>query len=168
LAVTRSRALTVAELRRIRLRLRWSVATAAGWLLGVPLALALCAVGITLSPTPYEAIGAIVVFLGLLLGVPLCILMSNDYFKRASALRRQCRDSEVLVCEGVVADLALARREREKLRRELGQRTAVVLEVLRIRASCGQSTATRRNRGSWCHEAARRGPRIRRGSRHGT
>jgi hypothetical protein len=106
------------------------IAKAIGWLLGFPLVIVTCAAGITLAPPLPEFFVSIVVVLAIFAAVPFCIVLSNDYFKRAGVLRRQCRDSEVLVCEGAVADLVLERKELENLRRRIGQSSDVVLEVL--------------------------------------
>jgi hypothetical protein len=78
------------------------------------------------------AVTAVVfVVLGILLGVPLCIAIANDYFKRAGLLKRQCRSSEVLICEGRVGDIVAPPRERKSILRQIGDRSEVVLEVLR-------------------------------------
>ena len=89
--------------------------------------------GISPAPGgPFVANALLVgVILGIFLGVPLCIVMSNDYFKRAALLRRQYRDSEVLVCEGAVADLVAEPPDLEYLRRQTGDSPEVVLEVLK-------------------------------------
>ena len=134
LRVSRSRSLTVVELRRIGLRRRLTIAKASAWLFSVPILLVSCFASIAISPEPQEpfiATGILtLLLLGIFLGLPLCIAIANDHFKRASVLKRQCRDSEVLVCEGAVADLAIQPRELEKLRRQLGHSSEVVLEVL--------------------------------------
>ncbi|HEU5263768.1 MAG TPA: hypothetical protein VFU34_03965 [Gaiellaceae bacterium] len=71
----------------------------------------------------------ILVASGIFLGVPLCIAIANDYFKRAATLKRQCRSSEVLVCEGTASDLVAQGRESKEIRRQVGG-AEVVLEVL--------------------------------------
>jgi len=135
LRVARSRLLTVAEFRRIRTSRRSNLAKASAWLLAVPVVLVACAAGLGISPAPQAPLAAnallILVVLGIFLGVPLCIVMSNDYFKLAALLRRQYRDSEVLVGEGAVADLVAAPPELEHLRRQIGESPEVVLEVLK-------------------------------------
>jgi hypothetical protein len=131
LPVTRTRQLAVEELRRLRWRRRSTMATALGWLVGVPLVLVACAASISILLAPAEWFMSIVVVLGLFVAGPLCIVMSNDYFKRASALRRQSRDTEVLVCEGAATDLLVDRRGLEKLRRQIEQSSPIVLEVLK-------------------------------------
>jgi hypothetical protein len=129
--VTRSRSLSVSEMREIRLRRRSMITKAVAWLLGLPFVVVVCAAAITLSPPPSELLSSIVVVLAIFAAVPLCIVLSNDYFKRAGVLRRQCRDSKVLVCEGAVADLALEQRQLKKLGQQIGQRSEVVIEVLK-------------------------------------
>jgi hypothetical protein len=135
LRVTGSRLLTVSEFRRVRLSRRADLVKASGWLLAVPLILVACAAGLGISPAPQPPFVAnallILVILGIFLGVPLCIVMSNDYFKRAALLRRQYRDSEVLVCAGAVADLVAEPPDLENLRRQIGDSPEVVLEVLK-------------------------------------
>jgi hypothetical protein len=135
LRVTGSRLLTVSEFRRARLSRRADLVKASGWLLAVPLILVACAAGLGISPAPQPPFVAnallILVILGIFLGVPLCIVMSNDSFKRAALLRRQYRDSEVLVCEGVAADLVAEPPELEHLRRQIGDSPEVVLEILK-------------------------------------
>lgn len=130
LPVTRSRSLTVAEMRRIRARRRSMTRKAVGSLLGLPVLVVICAATVTFSPPAPEFLVSLVLVLATFGAVPLCIVMSNDYFKRAGMLQRQCRDSEVLVCEGTVVNLVLERRGLETLRRQLGQNSEVVLEVL--------------------------------------
>jgi hypothetical protein len=135
LRVTGSRLLTVSEFRRIQLSRRADLVKASIWLLAVPVALVACAVGLGISPAPGGPFVAnallIGVILGIFLGVPLCIVMSNDYFKRAALLRRQYRDSEVLVCEGAGADLVAEPPELAQLRRQIGESAEVALEVLK-------------------------------------
>src|SRR4029450_7130728 len=135
LRVTGSRLLTVSEFRRVRLSRRADLVKASGWLLAVPLILVACAAGLGISPAPQPPFVAnallILVILGIFLGVPLCIVMSNDYFKRAALLKRQYRDSEVLVCAGAVADLVAEPPDLENLRRQIGDSPEVVLEVLK-------------------------------------
>jgi hypothetical protein len=135
LRVTGSRLLMVSEFRRIQLSRRADLVKASIWLLAVPVVLVACAVGLGISPAPGEPFVAnallIGVILGIFLGVPLCIVMSNDYFKRAALLRRQYRDSEVLVCEGAAADLVAEPPELARLRRQIGESAEVVLEVLK-------------------------------------
>src|SRR6267142_571829 len=126
LRVTRSRLLTVAEFRRILLGRRVNLGKASAGLLAALVILAACAAVLGISPEPREPLVAnallILVILGIFLGVPLCIVMSNDYFKLAALLKRQYRDSEVLVAEPP---------ELEHLRRESGESSEVVLEVLK-------------------------------------
>jgi hypothetical protein len=135
LRVIGSRLLTVSEFRRIQLSRRADLVKASVWLLAAPLVLVACAAGLGISPAPRGPFVAnalmIGVILGIFLGVPLCIVMSNDYFKRAALLRRQYRDSEVLVCAGAVADLVAEPPELENLRRQIGDSPEVVLEVLK-------------------------------------
>lgn len=134
LIVSRSRSLTVAELRRIRRRRRLTITKACAWLFSVPIILVSCFATIAISPEPQEPFIStgilILLLLGIFLGVPLCIAIANDHFKRASVLKRQCRDSKVLVCEGAVSDLAIPPRELERLRRQIGQSSEIVLEIL--------------------------------------
>jgi hypothetical protein len=135
LRVARSRLLTVAEFRRIQLSRRSNLVKASAWLLAVPLVLIACAAGLGISPAPPAPLVAnallILVILGIFLAVPLCIVMSNDYFKLAAVLKRQYRDSEVLVCEGAAADLVAEPPELGRLRRQIGESREVVLEVLK-------------------------------------
>ena len=135
LRVARSRPLAVAEFRRIQVSRRSNLAKASAWLLAVPIVLVACAAGLVTSPAPQAPLAAnallILVILGIFLGVPLCIVMSNDYFKLAALLKWQYRDSEVLVCEGAVADLVAGSPELEQLRRQIGESPEVVLEVLK-------------------------------------
>jgi hypothetical protein len=135
LRVTRSRLLTVAELRRIQSSRRGNLVKASVWLLAIPVVLVACAAGLGISPAPHEPFVAnallILVILGIFLGAPLCIVMSNDYFKLVALLKRQYRDSEVLVCEGTVADLVAEPPELAHLRRQIGESAEVVLEVLK-------------------------------------
>ena len=135
LRVARSRLLTVGEFRRIQLSRRSNLVKASAWLLAVPLVLVACATGIGISPAPQAPLAAhalmILVILGIFLAVPLCIVMSNDYFKLAALLRRQYRDSEVLVCEGAKSDLVAEPPELAALRRQIGESPEVVLEVLK-------------------------------------
>ena len=135
LRVTRSRLLTVAEFRRIQLGRRVNLVKASAWLLAALVILVACAAVLGISPAPREPLVAnallILVSLGIFLGAPLCIVMSNDYFKLAALLKRQYRDSEVLVCDGAVADLVAEPPELEHLRRESGESSEVVLEVLK-------------------------------------
>jgi hypothetical protein len=135
LTVTRSRLLTVAEFRRIRLSRRINLAKASAWLAAVAVVLAVCAAAMTMSAAPaelpIETARVILVALGIFLGVPLCIVISHDYFKRSSLLRQQYRDSEVLVCAGTVDELVAEPSELEHLRQQIGEGTEVVLEVLK-------------------------------------
>jgi hypothetical protein len=135
LRVARSRPLTVAEFRRIKVSRRSNLVKASAWLLAVLVVLVACAAGLGISPAPQAPIGAnallILVILGIFLGVPLCIVMSNDYFKLAALLKRQYRDSEVLVCEGAVADLVAEPPALAHLRRQSGGSPEVALEVLK-------------------------------------
>jgi len=135
LRVTRSRALRVAEFRRIRSSRRASLLKATAWLLAVPIVLVACAAVLAISPAPSTPFIAttllILVVLGIFLGVPLCIVISNDHFKRTSLLTCQYRDSEVLVCEGAADDLVAEPRELDRLRRAIGKDSEVVLEVLK-------------------------------------
>src|SRR4030095_11016832 len=135
LRVTGSRLLTVSEFRRVRLSRRADLVKASGWLLAVPLILVAGAAGLGISPAPQPPFVAnallILVCLGICLGVPLCIVMSNDYFKRGALLKRQYRDSEVLVCAGAVADLVAEPPDLENLRRQIGDSPPVVLGVLK-------------------------------------
>jgi hypothetical protein len=135
LRVVRSRALTVAEFHRIQVSRRSNLAKASAWLLAVPVVLVACAAGLGISPAPPAPLAAnallILVILGIFLAVPLCIVMSNDYFKRAALLKRQYRDSAVLICEGAVVDLVAEPPELARLRRQIGESPEVVLEVLK-------------------------------------
>ncbi len=135
LRVTRSRLLTVAEFRRIQLGRRVNLVKASAWLLAALVILGACAAVLGISPGPREALVAnallILVSLGIFLGAPLCIVMSNDYFKLVALLKRQYRDSEVLVCDGAVEDLVAEPPDLEHLRRQSGESSEVVLEVLK-------------------------------------
>ncbi len=135
LRVARSRLLTVAEFRRIQLSRRANLVKASAWLLAVPLVVVACVAGAGIAPAPQAPLAAnalvVLVSLGIFLGVPLCIVIANDYFKLAALLRRQYRDSEVLVCEGAKADLVAEPPELARLRREIGESLEVVLEVLK-------------------------------------
>jgi len=131
LPVTRSRSLTVAEMSIIRSRRRLMIMNAVGWILGLPVVFVICAVGVTFSAPSLEVVVSIGVVLAIFAAVPLCIVMSNDYFKRAGLLQRQSRDPEVLVCEGAVASLILEPRDLKKLHRQISQNSEVVLEVLK-------------------------------------
>ena len=136
LTVPRSRLLTVAEFRRIRLGRRMNLAKASAWLLGAAVVLAACVAAMTMctapAEPPIETARVILVALGIFLGVPLCIVIANDYFKRSALLRQQYRDSEVLVCEGTVGELMAEPPELEHLRRQIGgEGSEVVLEVLK-------------------------------------
>jgi hypothetical protein len=135
LRVVRSRLLAVAEFRRIQLSRRSNLVKASAWLLAVFLVLVACAAGLGISPELQRPLVAnalaVLVILGIFLGAPLCIVMSNDYFKRAALLRRQYRDSEVLVCAGATADLVAEPPALSQLRRLVGESPEVVLEVLK-------------------------------------
>src|SRR5262245_48129750 len=135
LRVARSRPLTVAEFRRIQQSRRSNLVKASAWLLAVPVVLVACAAGLGISPPPQAPLVAnsllILVMLGIFLGVPLCIVMSNDYFKLVALLKRQYRDSEVLVCEGAAADLVAEPPDLDDLRRQIGENPELVLEVLK-------------------------------------
>lgn len=135
LRVTRSRRLTVAEVGRIRLSRRVNLAKASAWLLAVAVVLAACAGAMTMSTAPaeppIETARVVLVALGLFLGVPFCLVISSDYFKRSALLKQQYRDSEVMVCEGTVGDLAAGPPELKHLRAQVGESSEVVLEVLK-------------------------------------
>src|SRR5262245_14908362 len=129
------RVLTVAEFRRSRLSRRLDLAKASAWLLAVAIVLAACAATLATSSgtsePSIETARLILVVLGIFLGVPLCIVISNDYFKRSALLKMQYRDSEVLVCEGAIADLVAQPPELDHLRGQVGEGSEVVLEVLK-------------------------------------
>jgi hypothetical protein len=152
LRVARSRLLTVVEFRRIQVSRRSNLAKASTWLLAVPVVLVACAAGLGISPAPQAPFAAnallILVILGIFLGVPLCIVMSNDYFKLSALLKRQYRDSEVLVCEGAAADLVAEPPELERLRGQIGESPEVVLEVLK-QSSLVWSVNGRPQQSSW-------------------
>lgn len=97
-------------------------------LLGIPVVLGVFMTLAAIPSAPQESVisvaALILVALGIFLGVPLCIVIANDHFKRAGALKRQSRSSEVLVCEGPVEEAE------EKIRRRVGDDPEVVLEVL--------------------------------------
>ena len=134
LRVTRSRLLTVAEFRRIRRSRRVNLAKASAWLLAAAVVLGACVVAMvmaTAAEPPIETARVILVALGIFLGVPLCIVISNDYFKRSALLKLQYRDSEVLVCEGTIGELVAEPPELEHLREQVGEGTEVMLEVLK-------------------------------------
>jgi hypothetical protein len=136
LPVLRSRALTVAERGRLRLTRRSAILRASAWLLVIPVILAVCATVFALASTPrgpvLELGAVLVVLMGVFLCVPMCIALANDEVKRSGVLKRQGRDSEVLVCRGAAADLVVAQpKDLDRLRRQAGDASAVVLEVLR-------------------------------------
>jgi hypothetical protein len=132
LRVTRSRSLSTAELGVIRRQRRRTQATALAWLLGSLAIVVLCVAGVVAAPEPSEPLMAtallIVVVLTVALGTPLCFAVANDYFKRVGVLKRQSRDTTVLVCEGPRTDLVLRPADMKKLGAEQGP--GVVLEVL--------------------------------------
>lgn len=136
LGVTRSRSLSVAELQTLRLRRRLTIVRALAWLFGIPVLLLLMvwAAAIATPSAPQESftetLMVILAILIIFLGVPLCITIASDCFKRAGVLKRQCRDLKVLVCEGSVADLIAKPRELKKLRQQIGHSSEVVLEIL--------------------------------------
>jgi hypothetical protein len=132
LRVTRSRALSPAELGVITQRRRRTQATAVAWLLGCLAIVVLGVAGMIATPEPSAPLLAtallIAVVLAVALGTPLCFAVANDYFKRAGVLRRQSRDATVLVCEGPRTDLVLRPADMKKLRAEQGP--SIVVEVL--------------------------------------
>src|SRR6185295_18569635 len=134
LPVMQSRDLTPSETHEIRLSRRSAIIKAWISLLGILVVLiSFVAVTDILSQSEGSstAAGAFVfVILGLFLGVPLCITIANDYFRRANALKQQCSDSEVLVCEGMIADIVAQPGELKKILRQAGDSSKVVLEVL--------------------------------------
>jgi hypothetical protein len=73
---------------------------------------------------------AIGVVLSIFLGIPLSIVLANDYFTRAGVLRRQRVSSEVVVCEGSVEDIVAPPKDLNNIRREVGDDPDVVLELL--------------------------------------
>lgn len=134
LRIKQARVLTASEMDAIWSRRRSTIAKAWAWLLGIPVVLILFMTLIA-SPSPpqesFLAIGMVVfVLLGIFLGIPVCIAIANDYFKRASALKRQYRDSEVLVCQGKVEDIVARRSELKRILRETADSSEAVLEVL--------------------------------------
>jgi hypothetical protein len=135
LPVLRSRALTLTERGRLRFRRRSAILRASAWLLVIPVLLAVCAAIFTFASTPrgpvIELAAVLAVLVGAFLGVPICIALANDEVKRSSVLKRQGRDSEVLVCRGAAGDLVAQPRDLVRLRRQAGNAPAVVLEVLR-------------------------------------
>jgi hypothetical protein len=135
LHITRSRPLTVSELGRIRSRRRWLIARASLSLVGIPVVLILFVAATAIPAAPEDSfisIGAVIpIALGIFLGIPLCIAVANDYFKRAGALKRQSRSSKVLVCEGVVGDVVAKPSDLRRIVRLIGDDSEVVLEVLR-------------------------------------
>ena len=135
LHITRSRPLTVSELGRIRSRRRWLIARALLSLVGIPVVLILFVAATAIPAAPEDSfisIGAVIpIALGIFLGIPLCIAVANDYFKRAGVLKRQSRSSKVLVCEGVVGDVVAKPSDLRRIVRLIGDDSEVVLEVLR-------------------------------------
>ena len=136
LPVIRSRALTVAERGRLRLTRRSAIVRASAWLLVIPVILAVCAIVFALASTPrgpvIELGAVLIVLMGVFLCVPICIALANDEVKRSGVLKRQGRDSEVLVCRGAAEDLVVAQpKDLDRLRRQAGDASPVVLEVLR-------------------------------------
>jgi hypothetical protein len=134
LRVARSRLLTDTELHRLRHKRRIAAAKGSAWLLGVPLGLVIFSAAVAIAPDPHHSLVTtamvIAVGVGLFLGLPICIVVANDHFKRAGVLKRQCADRAVLICEGAVADLVIERKDLEKLRRQAGADRDLVLEVL--------------------------------------
>jgi hypothetical protein len=134
LRVSRSRGLAIPELRRLRLRRRSALAK--GWvcLSGVPIVLVACAAALAGPSTPRESfmatVALVLVMLGILLGVPVCIALANDYFRQAGALKRQRRHPEVLVCEGRVDEIVAHPSEMKRLLRRIGHGPEVALDVL--------------------------------------
>jgi hypothetical protein len=122
LRVTRSRSLSAAELDAITQRRRRTQVTALAWLLGSPVIVLLCLVGILVAPEPRDpmlATARVVAFvLVFAFPIPIGFAIANDYRKRAGALRRQSRDATVLVCEGPRADLFLRPTDRRKLHQQ--------------------------------------------------
>lgn len=157
LRVTRSRSLSVAEFHKLRLSRRLTIVNALAWLLGIPVLLTICVAAIGTSSALQGSFTAtfmvILAVLIIFLGVPLCIAIANDFFKRAGVLKRQCRDSKVLVCEGAVADLIAQPKELKKLCRQIGQNSEVVLEVLMQSGLVWESTGVLKRLG-WSHRGA--------------
>ncbi len=124
LHITRSRPLTVSELGRIRSRRRWLIARALLSLVGIPVVLILFVAATAIPAAPEDSfisIGAVILIaLGIFLGIPLCIAVANDYFKRAGALKRQSLSSKVLVCEGVVGDVVAKPSDLRRIVRLIG------------------------------------------------
>lgn len=134
LRVSRARGVTVPELRRLRLWRRSALAKAWACLSGVPIVLIACAAALAIPSTPRESflstVAVVVVMLGILLGVPVCIALANDYFKQAGALKPQRRHPEVLVCEGRVDEIVTHPSEMKRLLRRIGHGPEVALDVL--------------------------------------
>jgi hypothetical protein len=107
------------------------IGKAVAWLLGLPFLVVVCSAAVTLSPPSSDLLASLVLVVAIFAAVPLCIAMSNDYFKRSAVLQRQRGDSEVLVCEGAVVDLVLERRQLKRLGRQIGQHSDVSIEVLK-------------------------------------
>jgi hypothetical protein len=103
-------------------------------LLGMLVPFGVCAVLLAFGSAAGDAFtgaaAAIVVVLSLFLGIPLSIVLANDYFTRAGVLRRQRVSSEVVVCEGSVEDIVAPPKELKNIRREVGEGPDVVLELL--------------------------------------
>lgn len=116
------------RLRSIRRTTLWRA-----WLavLGALLALGVTAVVFVSAPSG-SVVGtlALVGALGtMFLGLPLCLAVANDEFKRAGTLAQQLRNPEVLVCEGVSEDLAAQRKTIAAILRRVDG-VEIVLEVL--------------------------------------
>jgi hypothetical protein len=103
-------------------------------LLGMLVPFGVCAVLLAFGSAAGDAFtgtaAAIVVVLSIFVGIPLSIVLANDYFTRAGVLRRQGASSEVLVCEGSVEDIVAPPKELDNIRREVGEGPGVVLELL--------------------------------------
>jgi hypothetical protein len=134
LSVSRSRRLTAPESDRLRSIRRTALAKVSLALVGAVLTLGLCATAMVFVSAPADSfIGmtALVLTVGaLFVGLPVCLAIANDHFKRAGALKQQLRNPEVLVCEGAVEELA---GQRETIAAILGQihgAAEVMLEVL--------------------------------------
>jgi hypothetical protein len=103
-------------------------------LVGALIMLALCVTGTGFESAPSDSLvgtAALVVTLGaILLGMPVCLALANDHFKRAGALKQQLRSPEALISEGVIEDLAGQRKTIATILKVVDGRAEIVLEVL--------------------------------------
>lgn len=134
LSVSRSRPLTAPESDRLRSIRRTTVIKACTALVAALLTLGLCATTVVfVSATVDSFIGmtALVLTVGaIFLGLPVCLAIANDHFKRVGVLTQQLRTPEVLVCGGVIDDLAGQRETIAAILEQARGGTEIMLEVL--------------------------------------